>query len=306
MTPAACNQVLQVLVKYGKSVEANTLFDNMLNARISLENDTSFGFGVNSETYNIMVNESFRLGNVVEALFLFNNRKGTDKTAPETFIMDALGYNNIIAKLCDIGMLEEAEKVFQEALDYKPVKREHPNVHPCWISKMVPRYYEVDSPSGMANVTTFKILFNAYFKEESIDKVLKWFKFLLFETSLQPSYVLVNSVLSRLIARGRIEDAIEILGKMPLRDTEPFPTCYELVLTELCKGGNLDSVLYLVGLMVRYKVGITPKLYSILGEPFQKNDFMDVIVRLLKRPDEASYADLQIEQPAGLLHAPVS
>ncbi|KAF9592449.1 hypothetical protein IFM89_014939 [Coptis chinensis] len=73
---------------------------------------------------------------------------------------------------------------------------------------------EMLSKSVQADVTTYTILFDAYFKQERIRNVFKWLLHLVLKTALEPSFALVNSVCSRLINKGVIEEAGEILERM--------------------------------------------------------------------------------------------
>ncbi|KAB2608259.1 pentatricopeptide repeat-containing protein [Pyrus ussuriensis x Pyrus communis] len=107
MAPATCNVLLEVLLKYGKKKEAWDLFDQML------DNHTQPNFqALNSETFNIMVNECFKLGKCDEALATF--KKVGTKVNSKPFSMDVAGYNNIVARYCENGMLPEAEILFAE------------------------------------------------------------------------------------------------------------------------------------------------------------------------------------------------
>ncbi|KAL1103639.1 hypothetical protein V6Z11_D04G013100 [Gossypium hirsutum] len=107
MPPPTCNTLLEVLLKHGKTKEAWTLFEDMLDNHTPPNTQA-----VNSDTFNIMVNECFKLGNIEEAIKTF--KKVGTKPGSKPFAMDVAGYNNIITRFCEHGMLSEAEKFFQE------------------------------------------------------------------------------------------------------------------------------------------------------------------------------------------------
>jgi len=78
--------LLEVLLRHGRETEAWALFDAML------DDHTPPTFqAVNSDTFNLMVNECFRLGKVSEALETFKKVGKGLKTRP--FAMDVAGYN---------------------------------------------------------------------------------------------------------------------------------------------------------------------------------------------------------------------
>ncbi|KAF9592458.1 hypothetical protein IFM89_014948 [Coptis chinensis] len=148
---------------------------------------------------------------------------------------------------------------------------------------------EMLSKSVQADVTTYTILFDAYFKQERIRNVLKWFLHLVLKTALEPSFALVNSVCSGLINKGVIEEAGEILERMTVTQRgghqKPFlfANSYELLLTESCKQGKIDLVWDLPCVMVRYNIGATPKLHGIVPEAFGKEDRVDQIESKLQQ-----------------------
>ncbi|KAF9609207.1 hypothetical protein IFM89_014048 [Coptis chinensis] len=142
-----------------------------------------------------------------------------------------------------------------------------------------------------ADVTTYTIFFDAYFKQERIRDVLKWFSHLVLKTALEPMQVLalVNSLFSRLINKNMIEEAGEILERMTQRGQQKpflFATSYELVLTESCKQGKLGLVQHLLSVMVLYNIGTTPKLHGIVREAFGKEDKVDQIESKLRQLTE--------------------
>ncbi|TQD92841.1 hypothetical protein C1H46_021550 [Malus baccata] len=115
MAPTTCNVLLEVLLKYGKKKEAWDLFDQML------DNHTPPNFqAVNSETFNIMVNECFKLGKCDEVLATF--KKVGTKVNSKPFSMDVAGYNNIIARtLIDaylkVERVDDVLKIFSRMVE---------------------------------------------------------------------------------------------------------------------------------------------------------------------------------------------
>ncbi|XP_019101983.1 PREDICTED: pentatricopeptide repeat-containing protein At1g10270-like [Camelina sativa] len=109
MSATTGNTLLKILLDNGKKSEAWELFDEMIN------NTTYDGLlgakrrTFDSETFNIMVNECFKLGNFTKAM--------------ETFVLGASfgasGYSNIIERFCERGMMSEAEGLFEEMCSRK-------------------------------------------------------------------------------------------------------------------------------------------------------------------------------------------
>ncbi|KAL1223607.1 Pentatricopeptide repeat-containing protein [Cardamine amara subsp. amara] len=111
---AAGNSLLKVLLRYGKKTEAWSLFSQMLEQSWypGLEEEYRNTGKFDSESYNIMVNECFNLGQINEAMQIFCNVVGTISD-PE------LCYRNVITKFCEQGMLSEAERCFAEMCSKK-------------------------------------------------------------------------------------------------------------------------------------------------------------------------------------------
>ncbi|XP_010418613.1 PREDICTED: pentatricopeptide repeat-containing protein At1g10270-like [Camelina sativa] len=111
------NTLLQLFLKYGKRTEAWTLFYQMLERR----NEQPSRF--DSETCNIMVNECFKLGEISEAIKTFDKVKTVEDDESQ------LCYANILARLCEQGMLPEAETYFAEMLQDSTMPSE------CWTEQ---------------------------------------------------------------------------------------------------------------------------------------------------------------------------
>ncbi|QHO25248.1 hypothetical protein HN51_048657 [Arachis hypogaea] len=245
MTPATCNVLLEVLFKYGKSTEAWALFHQML------DNHTPPNFqAVNSDTFNIMVNECFKLGKFGEALATF--KKVGTRANSKPFAMDVAGYNNIIARFCENGMLSEAETLFEEL---------------C-------------SKSLSPDVPTHRTLIEAYLKMERIDDALRVFHRMV-DAGLRVVASFGNRVFDELIKNGKAIDCAQILSKMGEKDPKPDPTCYEVVIKGLCSNGLLDKSQELLNEVIRYGIGLTSPLQTYLMETFRKAGREEEILRLL-------------------------
>lgn len=93
------NALLHVLLSNGKEIEAWKLFNKMM---VNC---------VDSETINIMVDECFKLGEFKEAMRIFNDSRERKRMFK--------CYNHTIARLCEHGMVSEAERLFEEMLSDK-------------------------------------------------------------------------------------------------------------------------------------------------------------------------------------------
>ncbi|KAF6174569.1 hypothetical protein GIB67_006221 [Kingdonia uniflora] len=246
MTPATGNVLLEVLLKYDKSLEATKLFEHMLDSH-----KPPNILAVNSSTYNIMVNECFRLGNISDAISTFR-KVGTGPGA-KPFMMDAAGYNNIIGKFCENGMLKEAEKFFAEM------------------------------PTRQATPDTYKFFVDAYLKEERIEDVLLLFNKMVFESGVKASAALYNKIFDALLNNGKLEEVADIMGRMGEMEVKPNQSTYELVITGLCKEGRLDHVWNLLCQMVKHRILVSPALRGTVDEAFGKERRIEEIEKLLGR-----------------------
>ncbi|KAL5075239.1 hypothetical protein RYX36_014223 [Vicia faba] len=245
MIPATCNVLLEVLLKHGKQKEAWELFDQML------DNHTPPNFqAVNSDTFNVMVNECFKLGKVDEAVATF--RKVGTKPKSKPFIMDVAGYRNIISRYCDSGMLSEAETLFQEL---------------C-------------SKSLSPDVPTHTVLIDGYLKADRIDEALGIFNKMV-DSGLRVVATFGNRVFEELIKNGKAVECAQILTKMGEKDPKPDPSCYEVVIKGLCDEGLLDKSRELLDEVMRYGIGVTSALREFVTDVFKKDGRGDEIERLL-------------------------
>lgn len=260
MVPPTCNVLLEVLLKHGKKIEAWALFDQML------DNHTPPNVqAVNSDTFNIMVNECFKLGNVPEAVKVF--KKSGTKQGSKPFAMDVAGYNNIIARFCENGMLSEADEFF----------------------------VELSSKSLTPDVTSYRTLIDAYLKVEKIQEVYVLFSKMV-EVGLRVIPVFGNRVFDALVKNNKAVESAQILSKMAERDPKPDSSSYEIVIRGLCNEGLLDASRDLLGQMVRYNVGVTPTLHEFVSEAFGKAGREDEIVRLLDVRTRGGFAQQRSPQ----------
>ncbi|XP_050376883.1 pentatricopeptide repeat-containing protein At1g10270 [Argentina anserina] len=233
MIPATCNVLLEVLLKHGKKKEVWALFEQML------DNHTPPNFqAVNAETFNIMVNECFKLGKFGEAFDTFKKVGTNVKSKP--FSMDVAGYNNIIARYCENGMLLQADELFTE----------------------------LASKSLTPDVTTHRTLIDAYLNAERIDDALRVFNRMV-DVGLRVVASFGNRVFTELIKNGKVVDCANILKKMGDKDPKPDASCYDVVIRGLCTERELDSSLDLLAEMVRYRVGVPPALKQFVCEVFE-------------------------------------
>lgn len=234
MIPATCNVLLEVLLKHDKKKEAWALFEQML------DNHTPPNFqAVNSETFNIMVNECFKLGKFDEAFATFKKVGTNVKSKP--FSMDVAGYNNIIARYCENEMLSEANELF----------------------------IELSSKSLTPDVTTHRTLIDAYLKVKRIDDALTIFNRMV-DVGLRVVASFGNRVFNELINNGKAVDCANILKKMGEKDPKPDASCYDCVIRGLCNEGAFDPSLDLLAEMVRYGIGVPPALEQFVYEAFGK------------------------------------
>lgn len=245
MVPATCNTLMEVLLRHGRKTEAWAMFDQML------DNHTPPTFqAVNSDTFNIMVNECFKNGNFDEAINTF--RKIGTKAGSRPFSMDVAGYNNIITRYCEHGMLAEADNLFRELM----------------------------SKSLCPDVTSHRTLIDAYLKENRVDDALSMFNRMV-DAGLRVVASFGNRVFEVFIGNGKVVDCAQALTKMGEKDPKPDATCYEVVLKGLCNEGAFDVAQDLVGQMIRYGIGFTPPLREFVSMAFGKAGRGEEIERLL-------------------------
>ncbi|GAB4846810.1 Pentatricopeptide repeat-containing protein At1g10270 [Ancistrocladus abbreviatus] len=245
MTPATCNVLLEVLLKHDRKKEAWALFDSVL------DNHTPPNFqAVNSDTFSIMVNECFKLGKFSEAIDTF--RKVGTKMGSKPFAMDVAGYNNIIVRFCEHGMISDAEKFFAE----------------------------LRSKSLSPDVTGFRMLIDGYLKEQRIDDAVQMFNQMV-DANLRVIPIYANRWFGELIHNNKEIEASQILTKMGGRDPKPDAATYEIVIKGLCGVGAFDVARDIIAQVMSYGVGVTPTLRQFLQEAFDNKGRREEIERLL-------------------------
>ncbi|TMX05597.1 hypothetical protein EJD97_016344 [Solanum chilense] len=244
MVPATCNVLLEVLLRHGRETEAWALFDAML------DDHTPPTFqAVNSDTFNLMVNECFRLGKVSEALETFKKVGKGLKTRP--FAMDVAGYNNMITKLSELEMMEEAEKY----------------------------YMELCNKSLSPDVTTYRTMIEAYVKMDNVEGTLEKYTKMV-EAGLRVIPVYAEKWFNFLIEKGKVAECVPILTKMGEREPKPDVTTYDIVIRALCGEGNYDASSNLVIQTINYGVGLTSSLREFLLESFGNQGRREEIERV--------------------------
>ncbi|XP_039060740.1 pentatricopeptide repeat-containing protein At1g10270-like isoform X2 [Hibiscus syriacus] len=234
MPPPTCNALLVVLLNHGKTKEALALFENMLDNHTPPNTQA-----VNSDTFSIMVNEYFKLRNFEEAIKTF--RKVGKKLGSKPFAMDTAGYNNIISRLCEHGMLSEAENFFQEL---------------C-------------GKSLTPDVPMYRTMIDAYLKAERVDDALRSFTNMV-ESGLRVVASFGTRVFSEFLKNGKNIEAAALLTKMGEKDPKPDASIYDVVVRGLCNAGELDKSLDILDQMMKYSIGVTPALREFVRGAFGK------------------------------------
>ncbi|KAK9069644.1 hypothetical protein SSX86_011548 [Deinandra increscens subsp. villosa] len=268
MVPATCNVLLEVLLKWGKKAEAEALFDSMLD-----RHTPPVVQAVNSDTFNLMVNECFKEGKATEAYTVFKKAGKAPKSKP--FAMDTAGFNNMIMRYCETEMVDDAEKM----------------------------YMELCGKSLSPDVNTYRTLIDAYFKAGRVDEAMeKYTKMVDAGLRVIPTYA--NKWFSELIEKGKIGECEPILTKMAERDPKPDATTYDIVIRALCAASNFDTSLSLLQQMVRYGVGVAPVLKEHVLEVFDKVGRREEIDRLLNArwPAYGSNPSGYRQQPESISH----
>ncbi|OMO66654.1 hypothetical protein CCACVL1_21027 [Corchorus capsularis] len=233
MPPPTCNTLLEVLLKHGRTKEAWALFDDMLDNHTPPNTQA-----VNSDTFNIMVNECFKLGNFEEAIKTF--KKVGTKPGSKPFAMDVAGYNNIVTRFCEHGMLSEAEKYFQEL---------------C-------------GKSLTPDVPMFRTMIDAYLKAQRVDDALQSFTKMV-ETGLRVVASFGTRVFTEFLNNGKYMESVSLLTKMGEKDPKPDASIYDVVVRGLCNANELDKSLAILDQMMKYAIGVTPSLEEFARAAFR-------------------------------------
>ncbi|XP_051145210.1 pentatricopeptide repeat-containing protein At1g10270-like [Andrographis paniculata] len=234
MVPATRNVLLETLLRHGRKKEAWDLFHDML------DDHTPPTFqAVNSETVNMMVNECFKEGKVDEAIDVFKRSGKGQKSKP--FQMDVAGFNNMMLRLCELDMMDEAEQYYKQLCD-----------------KALP-----------ADVNTYSTLIDAYIRLEKVDDMLEKFTKMV-EAGLRVITPRANKWFGFLIEKARASDCLSLLSKMLDKEPKPDVTTCDVVIRGLIKEGNFDATTNFLREMTSHGIGMTASLKEFLFDAFEK------------------------------------
>lgn len=234
MHPFTCNVLLDTLLMHDKIIEAEQLFDQMLD-----EHKPPVFMGINAETYNIMINYCFKKGKFAEAIEVFNN------TGLKPLPKDLGRYNYIIEKLCKNVMLQDAVNLFEEML----------------------------SQSIEPDAATYGFIVDAYVRDGMIEDAMVFFDKLVSgggEATLKAAVEICNKMVVELVKVGCMGQAMEVFRKMEVSGTRASAATYEALVTGLCKEVDFDGGLALFEEMVKCGVLVSIELRSFVSESFEK------------------------------------
>jgi pentatricopeptide repeat protein len=160
--------------------------------------------------------------------------------------MDVGCFNNIIGKLCENGMLAEAEKLFEE----------------------------METKSVLPDVYTYTYLVDLCFKEGRVEDTMQYFYKMADGREHGPKFNIgfFNYMFEGLTEAGRIDDALKVYGRMPDKEIKPNTTTFVILVKALCKEGNLDQARGLVMDMTRGGIVPPPEFRESVADFFKKAD----------------------------------
>ena len=165
--------------------------------------------------------------------------------------MDVGCFNNIIGKLCENGMLAEAEKLFEE----------------------------METKSVLPDVYTYTYLVDSCFKEGRVEDTMQYFYKMADGREHGPKFNIgfFNRMFEGLTEAGRIDDALKVYGRMPDKEIKPNTATFEILVKALCKEGDLDRARDLVMDMARGGVVPPQEFRESVVDIFKKFDRQEEI-----------------------------
>ncbi|KAJ4892494.1 Pentatricopeptide repeat-containing protein [Raphanus sativus] len=133
------NSLLRILLAHGKEVESGALFE--VKAKDLFHSMLEKHKRFDSETINIMVDYWFEIGEFNKAMETFNESQQGRKRMVGC-------YSNVIARLCERGMMSEAEGLFEDMCSDKDL-------------------------SPPPDVSTFRSMVNGYVRAGRVDDAIK-------------------------------------------------------------------------------------------------------------------------------------
>ncbi|KAK4359453.1 hypothetical protein RND71_021682 [Anisodus tanguticus] len=197
------DQLLLALCKRKHMKEVQKFFDRV-------EDD----FALSVKSYSIMVRGWGELGEVVEALKLF------DEMLERGFSVDVLAYNSILESFCNAGKMDEAYKLFMKMRSVGP------------------------KPDAF----TYSIFIHAYCVKDDIHlafRVLDRMK----RYKLVPYVFTYNCIIKKLCKSDKVEDAYQLIDEMINRGVTPDCWSYNTILAFHCDHNEVNLALRLISKM---------------------------------------------------------
>ncbi|KAG0496585.1 hypothetical protein HPP92_001276 [Vanilla planifolia] len=253
MTPATCNVLLETLLKHDKLIEADKLFDHMLD-----EHKPPVFMGLNLETYKIMTNHFLQQERFAEAIEVFR------RTGVKPLPKNVAAYNHIIQHLCENGMQTDAVNLFDE---------------------MLSQAIEPDA----ATYTCFADAFSNGSKFEValmfLDKIANGG-----EAALTSAVTFCNKIFNGFVKAGCMGQAMQLFTKVAQSGIKLDAASYEILITGLCKETDLDNARTLFEEMLTRGMLSSVELQSCVLDKFRKAGRNTEIESLLAAASQASSA----------------
>lgn len=165
--------------------------------------------------------------------------------------MDVGCFNNIIGKLCENGMLADAEKLFEE----------------------------METKSVLPDVYTYTYLVDSCFKEGRVEDAIQYFYKMADGREHGPKFNIgfFNRMFSGLTEADRVDDALKVYRRMPDKEIKPNIITFEILVKALCKQGDLDQARDLVMDMARGAVVPSSEFRESVVDIFKKADRQEEI-----------------------------
>lgn len=202
-------------------------------------------------------------------------------------IPDVSTYTTMIRGLCKVGMVEDAEKLFDEMTCEKNMMTYNVIIDGLCKNGLVERAQRIiDRMNGdeacSPDVIAFTTLIDGYCKKGEIGNALKCFDEMVSKGNCEPNVLTYNALINGLCLNGQVDEAKRMMSRMRLAGLRDNIVTHTSLLKGYCIAGRSDEAIQHFKEMVSLGMSLDGKAYAVIANEYCKLGRPDEAVRILK------------------------
>ncbi|KAH6761362.1 hypothetical protein C2S51_018311 [Perilla frutescens var. frutescens] len=198
-------------------------------------------------------------------------------------IPDVSSYSTMIRGFCKVGMVEDAEKLFDEMICEKNLMTYNIIIDGLCKNGLVERAQRIvdrmveDEACCSPDVIAYTTLIDGYCKKGEIGNALKCFDEMVSKGSCEPNVLTYNALINGLCLNGDVDEAKRMMSRMRLAGLRDNIVTHTSLLKGYCYAGRSDEAIKHFKQMVSLGMSLDAKSFAVIANEYCK----------LGRPDEA-------------------